>query len=122
MYSALACGLVFVHCFFILAQNEFSWPVLTMEILSGNLLFFFLVFFLVQFSNVCLNITGVEYKWEVKSMFDVGVVNNISQVFGDTFVLWFVPVENCVSSGLKFPMSIKHKDNFTLESVGQYLI
>lgn len=121
-YSALACGLVFVHCFYILAENEFSWPVLTLEILSGNLLFFFLVFSLVQFANVCLNITGVEYKWEVKSMFDVGVMNNISQVFGDTFVLWFVPIENCESSGLKFPMKIKYKDEFVLESVGQYLI
>lgn len=121
-YASLSCGSVFIHSFFILAENDFSQSALGMIILSGSLWLFFLIFALIHFSNVCLNVTAVEYKWEVKSMFDEGAVKNICQVFGDTFVLWFVPIDSCESSGLKFPMKIKFKNSSKLESVNQYLI
>jgi hypothetical protein len=67
-------------------------------------------------------VTAVEFKWKVWEMFDCGVLLNIKQVFGETLVLWLVPIETSDQSGLKFPMKIKIKSTEELQTISKYLI
>lgn len=121
-YSFLSTLVTFIDCTSFLLDSDYSTQILLFCILSGILALFFLTFCIIHFSNVCLNVTAVEFKWQVKEMFDCGVVNNIKQVFGETYLLWLVPIESSEINGLKFPMKIRRKGNEGFEVISKYLI
>lgn len=116
-YSALGCLVGLIHVAIIV--NDIK-DYLQVFFLVGSGIYTIALsrFAIKQFALVCLNLTEIEVKWNSKKLFDTGTVNNIKQVFGNSVLMWMIPIDTPSADGILYRTCIRilnQKESITLD-------